>query len=462
MSTVQPGLAAAPSERRERTLVILAVVIGVMFSALDQLIVITAMPRVVADLGGLADFAWVFTGYTLVSTVSLPVWGKLSDVYGQRRLWLGGLVLFMTGSAVAGASQEMVQLILSRGVQGLGAGALMALGPALIASLFPPSERAKWQGALMALFGLVVIAGPTLGGWITDTLSWRWVFYVNLPFGGLAVIAAWFGLPAARPGVRPAIDIAGALALVGAAVPLLLAFSWAGGRYPWLSAPIVGLLLGSAAMLGVLVALERRAADPMINLAFLTNRVYVVAIAATFLASAGLIGAVLYIPLFAQAVMGASATNSGAVLVPMMLAFVVSAIAAGQIMSRTGRYKALILSLFAVGIVGRGAAGPHGCVHDRAGGHAQHGGHWAGHWRAVLGAGRGGAECLSRPQSGRSDGGVALLQADGLHHRCGSHGVAAERVVCRQRATAAPGAGARRVGPGASGRGQQPGGAVRA
>ena len=228
----------------------------------------------------------------------------------------------MTGSAVAGASQEMVQLILSRGVQGLGAGALMALGPALIASLFPPSERAKWQGALMALFGLVVIAGPTLGGWITDTLSWRWVFYVNLPFGGLAVIAAWFGLPAARPGVRPAIDVAGALALVGAAVPLLLAFSWAGGRYPWLSAPIVGLLLGSAAMLGVLVALERRAADPMINLAFLTNRVYVVAIAATFLASAGLIGAVLYIPLFAQAVMGASATNSGAVLVPMMLAFV--------------------------------------------------------------------------------------------------------------------------------------------
>ena len=352
MSTAQPGLATAPSERRERTLVILAVVIGVMFSALDQLIVITAMPRVVADLGGLADFAWVFTGYTLVSTVSLPVWGKLSDVYGQRRLWLGGLVLFMTGSAVAGASQEMVQLILSRGLQGLGAGALMALGPALIASLFPPSERAKWQGALMALFGLVVIAGPTLGGWITDTLSWRWVFYVNLPFGGLAVIAAWFGLPAARPGVRPAIDVAGALALVGAAVPLLLAFSWAGGRYPWLSVPIVGLLLGSAAMLGVLVALERRAADPMINLAFLTNRVYVVAIAATFLASAGLIGAVLYIPLFAQAVMGASATNSGAVLVPMMLAFVVSAIAAGQIMSRTGRYKALILSLFAVGIVG--------------------------------------------------------------------------------------------------------------
>ena len=354
MSDAQSAPAKAPSERRQRVLVIVAVVVGTMFSALDQLIVITAIPRVVADLGGLADFAWVFTAYTLVSTVSLPVWGKLSDTYGRRRLWLTGLCLFMTGSAIAGASQEMVQLILSRGVQGLGAGALMALGPALIGDLFPPSERPKWQGALMALFGVVVIAGPTIGGWITDTLSWRWVFYVNLPFGGLAVLAAWFGLPSVRSGGRRSIDVAGAVALSGAVVPLLLAFAWAGGRYPWLSSPIVGLLLGAVAMLGVLVILERRARDPMINLGFLTNRVYVVAVLTTFLVSAGMIGAVLYIPLFAQAVIGTSAASSGAVLVPMMLGFIVSAVGAGQIMSRTGRYKALILVLFAVGIVGAG------------------------------------------------------------------------------------------------------------
>lgn len=354
MSEARDGATRAPSERRhrQRALVIVAVVVGVMFAALDQLIVITAMPRVVADLGGLADFAWVFTGYTLVSTVSLPVWGKLSDIYGRRRLWLAGLALFMTGSAIAGASQEMVQLIVSRGVQGLGAGALMALGPALIGDLFPPSERAKWQGALAAMFGLVVIAGPTIGGWITDTISWRWVFYVNLPFGGLAVVAAWFGLPGIRRGARPSIDVAGALTITAAAVPLLLAFSWAGVRYPWLSAPIVGLLVGAAAMLGLLVLLERRASDPMINLGFLTNRIYVVAISTTFLVSAGLIGTVLYIPLFAQAVIGTSATNSGAVLVPMMLAFVVSAIVSGQLMSRTGRYKLLILVLFAIGITG--------------------------------------------------------------------------------------------------------------
>ncbi len=352
MNDAHPAPPKARSERRQRVLVLVAVVVGTMFSALDQLIVITAIPRVVADLGGLADFAWVFTAYTLVSTVSLPVWGKLSDTHGRRRLWLTGLGLFMAGSAIAGASQEMIQLIVSRGLQGLGAGALMALGPALIGDLFPPSERPKWQGALMALFGVVVIAGPTVGGWITDTLTWRWVFYVNLPFGGLAVLAAWFGLPSVRRSGRRTIDIAGALALTGAVVPLLLAFSWAGGRYPWLSAPIVGLLLGAAAMLGVLVALERRAHDPMINLGFLTNRVYVVAILTTFLVSAGMIGAVLYIPLFAQAVIGTSATGSGAVLVPMMLGFIVSAIASGQIVSRTGRYKALILVLFAVGIVG--------------------------------------------------------------------------------------------------------------
>ena len=215
-------------------------------------------------------------------------------------------------------------------------------------------------------------------------------------------------------------------------------------------------------MLGVLVALERRAADPMINLAFLTNRVYVVAIAATFLASAGLIGAVLYIPLFAQAVMGASATNSGAVLVPMMLAFVVSAIAAGQIMSRTGRYKALILSLFAVGIVGAVLLARMDASTTEL---------EAMRNMVVIGLGIGGPfsvlvvvaqNAFPDRNLGEVTAGVALLQADGLHHRCGSHGVAAERVVCRQRATAAPGAGARRVGPGASGRGQQPGGAVRA
>ena len=200
-----------------RAAILIAVLLGAMFAALDQLIVITAMPRVVADLGGLGQFAWVFTAYMLTSTVTLPIYGKLSDMYGRRPFWIAGLALFMLGSALAGASQAMIHLVLARAVQGLGAGALMALGAAIFGDLFPPSERGKWQGLLAAVFGLVFIAGPTLGGWITDNLSWRWIFYVNLPLGGIALTAAWIALPGAGRRTSHALDLRGALALVGAA-----------------------------------------------------------------------------------------------------------------------------------------------------------------------------------------------------------------------------------------------------
>ena len=246
----------------------------------------------------------------------------------------------------------MIHLVLARAVQGLGAGALMALGAAVFGDLFPPSERGKWQGLLAAVFGLVFIAGPTLGGWITDNLSWRWIFYVNLPLGGIALAVAWIALPGAGRRTSYALDLRGALALVGAAVPLLLALGWAGTEFPWVSAEIIGLLAVGLAGLFALIAVERRAPEPIINLGFLRNRVYAASIAAMTLVSFGLLGALIYIPLFVQVVVGASATGSGAALVPMMLGFAISALIAGQIMSRTGRYKALVVGLFAIAIGG--------------------------------------------------------------------------------------------------------------
>ena len=335
-----------------RAAILIAVLLGAMFAALDQLVVITAMPRVVADLGGLGQFAWVFTAYMLTSTVTLPIYGKLSDMYGRRPFWIAGLALFMLGSALAGASQAMIHLVLARAVQGLGAGALMALGAAIFGDLFPPSERGKWQGLLAAVFGLVFIAGPTLGGWITDNLSWRWIFYVNLPLGGIALAAAWIALPGAGRRTSHALDLRGALALVGTAVPLLLALGWAGTEFPWVSAEIIGLLAVGLVGLFALIAVERRAPEPIVNLGFLRNRVYAASIAAMTLVSFGLLGALIYIPLFVQVVVGASATGSGAALVPMMLGFAISALIAGQIMSRTGRYKALVVGLFAIAIGG--------------------------------------------------------------------------------------------------------------
>ncbi len=254
-----------------RAAILIAVLLGAMFAALDQLVVITAMPRVVADLGGLGQFAWVFTAYMLTSTVTLPIYGKLSDMYGRRPFWIAGLALFMLGSALAGASQAMIHLVLARAVQGLGAGALMALGAAIFGDLFPPSERGKWQGLLAAVFGLVFIAGPTLGGWITDNLSWRWIFYVNLPLGGIALAAAWIALPGAGRRTSHALDLRGALALVGAAVPLLLALGWAGTEFPWVSAEIIGLLAVGLVGLFALIAVERRAPEPIVNLGFLTQ-----------------------------------------------------------------------------------------------------------------------------------------------------------------------------------------------
>lgn len=349
---VESPFSEAHESRWKLISIVASVMLGMLLSSLDQTIVGTAMPRVIADLNGLEHYAWVFTAYMLASTVSVPIYGKLSDIYGRRPFYVLGMAIFLVGSALSGMAQTMPQLILFRGIQGLGAGAMMPIAMAIIGDVFPPSERGKWQGLLMSVFGLTTIVGPTLGGWLTDNWGWRWVFYVNMPVGAIAIIVAALALPRQVSKRAHTIDYYGAAALVAGTVPLLLGFSWAGTEYAWTSPQIIGLLAFAVIMLTAFVFIETKAAEPIISPHLFRNQIFTVSSLATFLTAAGMFGATLYLPLFIQGVLGKSATSSGAVLTPMMLGFIVSSIVAGQIMSRTGHYKMLALGGFIVGTIG--------------------------------------------------------------------------------------------------------------
>lgn len=339
-----------PHERR--FIVMVGVILGMLLAALDQTVVGTALPRIVADLNGLNHYSWVVTAYLLASTVTVPIYGKLSDIYGRRPFFILGMVLFLIGSALAGTSHSMTELILYRGVQGLGAGAMMPIAIAIIGDVFTPAERGKWQGLITAVFGLATIIGPLIGGWITDNLGWRWVFYVNMPVGIVAIATAGVALPKMVRKVQHRIDYLGAAALVAGTVPMLLAFSWGGTQYAWGSDVIVGLLVTAGVFLSLFMLIELRAKEPILSPRLFRDRTFAVSSTGSFLLSAGMFGAILYLPLFVQAVVGESATNSGIVLMPMMLGFMFSSIVGGQLMSRTGRYKFLALSGFAVAAIG--------------------------------------------------------------------------------------------------------------
>jgi EmrB/QacA subfamily drug resistance transporter len=246
----------------------------------------------------------------------------------------------------------MTQLIVFRAIQGLGAGGMMTNVQAIIGDLFPPADRGKWQGLIMAVFGLSSIVGPVSGGWITDNWGWKWIFYVNMPIGALAILTAGVALPSRSRKSQHQVDYHGAALLVAAAVPTLLAFSWGGSQFAWASVQITGLIAFALAMWVAFVVAESRSPEPIISLALFRNRVFAVSVVATFLASGGMFGAIMFVPLFMQGVVGESATNAGAVLTPMMLGFVVSSVVSGQIMSRSGRYKALAIAGFAGGTVG--------------------------------------------------------------------------------------------------------------
>lgn len=338
--------------RQRLIMILVGIMLGMLLAALDQTIVGTAMPRVIAELNGLEHYAWVATAYMLTSTVMVPIYGKLSDIYGRRPFFIAGMVIFLAGSALSGASQDIIQLIIFRAVQGIGAAAMMPIAQAVIGDIFPPAQRAKWQGAMIAVFGLATIIGPTAGGWITDNMGWRWVFYVNLPLGALAIAAAGLTMPAESRHIQHRIDYLGATTLVAGALPLLLAFSWGGSIYGWLSPQIVGLVVFALAMFVAFFFTEKRASEPIISPSLFKNRIFTVSAITSFLASGGMFGAIMFLPLFVQGVIGVSATDSGAVLTPMMLGFMASSLIGGQVLARTGRYKLIALAALAIGTLG--------------------------------------------------------------------------------------------------------------
>src|SRR5437660_5200196 len=333
---------------RDTILTMIGVLMVMLLASLDQTIVSTAMPRVIADLQGFDRYTWVSTAYLLTSTVMVPIYGKLSDLFGRKPIFLFGIVIFLIGSALSGAAQSMNQLIAFRAFQGLGAGALMPIAIAVVGDLFTPRERGKWQGITGGVWGLSAIIGPTLGGWITQNASWRWVFYVNLPIGIVAMLVLIFLMPTLRGKAKQvSIDYIGAALLVLGTVPLLLGFTWAGTQYDWLSPQIIGLFAGAAVVLTVFVVyqawLERRGGQPIIEPSLFKNSIFTVSTIVTVIFGMGLFGSIFFIPLFVQGVIGTSATNSGLILTPLLLTSVVGSIVSGQLVSRLGRYKWLAI-----------------------------------------------------------------------------------------------------------------------
>ena len=338
--------------RRRIAFILVSIMLGMLLGALDQTVVGTAMPRVIADLNGMQHYAWVTTGYLLASAASMPIWGKLSDAFGRRRFFIIGMALFLVGSALCGQSRSMTELIAFRGIQGLGSGAMMPINQAIIGDIFPPATRAKWSGLMMSVFGFASIVGPIFGGWITDTIGWRWTFYVNLPVGAIGIVLALMALPHHQKMRKHVIDYAGATLIVVAAVTLLLAFSWAGSQYAWSSPQVLGLIAFSVVTWVVFYLWEMRAEEPIINPRLFTNSIFSVSVTTSALQSAAFFGSITFLPLFVQGVMGKTATNSGTILMPMMISHIVVSMGWGWMLSRWGRYKVVSVFGFCVMAVG--------------------------------------------------------------------------------------------------------------
>ena len=322
---------------------ILAIYAGLMvtllLAALDQTIVATALPKIVGDLGGITQYSWVFTAYMLTSTVTVPLYGKLGDVYGRKNLFLFAIVVFLVGSALCGASTSMTELVIFRAVQGIGAGGLFPLSLAVIGNIVPPRDRGKWQGLIGAVFAAASIVGPAIGGFIVDNTSWRWVFLVNLPVGGLALIVISFTMPRRAPLTDHSIDWLGAGVLAGGVGALLLGLVWGGRQHPWGSAQVVGSFVAAAVLLAAFGVVERRAREPILPFEILRNPIVAGSVVCMALVGMAMFGTISYVPLFVQGVIGTSATSSGVVLTPLMLGAVTTSLLTGQLVSRTGRYR---------------------------------------------------------------------------------------------------------------------------
>jgi EmrB/QacA subfamily drug resistance transporter len=337
----------------ERRITLIAVMIVFSLSALDQTIVSTAMPRIVAELKGLNLYAWVTTGYLLTSTVMVPIWGKLSDSHGRKRILLAGIAIFLVGSWLSGLSTSMVQLIVFRAIQGIGGGALFTTAFAIIADLFEPRERSRFGGLFGSVFGLASLIGPVVGGFFTEhgtihlfgqTLAgWRWVFYLNLPLSALALFMIIVKMPKLAHSDGAPIDYFGAGLIVLTFAPLLLALSWGGQTYPWGSPIIVGLLAFAAIALAGFLYIETKVREPIMPLELFADRTFATCNSAAFIVSMAFMGVVTFLPLFMQVGLGTPATASGLAMVPMMVGMIGSSTACGLLVSRTGAYKPFML-----------------------------------------------------------------------------------------------------------------------
>jgi len=339
-------------EPRVRIEVFIAVLLGILLAALDQTIVGVALPQIVSELRGNDVYVWAFTSYLLTATVGGPIYGKLSDIFGRRPIFIIGVSIFLVGSVLCAISGEMWQFIAFRGLQGLGAGALFPVALAIIGDIFAPSERGKYQGFFGAVFGLSSIIGPAIGGLITDNFGWQWIFLVNLPFGLVVLFVIWRTLPTHREsGADRHIDYLGASLLVAALVPILIGFT--NKQFgEWTDVPVGGYIAVGLALAAIFVWVESRAHEPIVPLSLFRIRAFTASVSAMFLAAMGFFAAVVFLPRWYQFVQGSSATESGYQILPLLGGLIVSAIVSGQVVARTGRYKALIVSALVVLAVG--------------------------------------------------------------------------------------------------------------
>lgn len=345
--TSAPTYTLSPEHRR----VFIGLMLGMLVASVSQTIVGPAMPRIVAELGGMEHYSWVATAAMLVSAVSVPIIGKLSDLYGRRRFYLGGIVVFMVGSIVCGFAPSFWVLVAGRAIQGLGMGTLMPLSQTIIGDIIPPRQRGKYQGYMGAVFGVTSVAGPLAGGVITDHLGWRWLFFVALPVGAMAfvVISRFLHLEHVRR--EAPIDYAGIATLATGLTALLLATSLGGSTWAWASTQSIGLYAIGVVAILAFVLVERRAVEPVLPLRLFGSRIFTLANVAAFGVSMVMFGAIIYIPVYAQGVIGVDATNSGLILMPLMVGFIGLGIVTGQLITRTGRYLPFMLT----GIVVMGA-----------------------------------------------------------------------------------------------------------
>lgn len=336
VTTTQP---ARGLTHRQILVVFGGVMAGMLLAALDQTIVSTALPTIVGELGGLDHLSWVVTAYLLTTTASTPLYGKLSDIYGRRLMFQSAIIIFVAGSVLCGLAQDMLQLIVFRGIQGIGAGGLMAMAFAIIGDVVSPRERGRYTGYLGAVFAVASVAGPLLGGFLVDNLTWRWVFFVNVPIGMVALVitSSVLRLPFARQDHE--VDFVGAALLVAGVSSLLLGLVWGGSEYAWGSPVIVGLLVASAVLTAVFLWWESRTREPILPLRLFRGRVFSAGVALSFLLGGAMFSAIVFLPLFLQVATGATATNSGLLLLPLMAGVMTTSILSGRVIAKTGHYR---------------------------------------------------------------------------------------------------------------------------